>query len=81
MVDSERTPSTAPPAAIRGHEIAQMRGWVSNDVVEAPPPETIPFPVALIVRARDEAPISEGPQTLRPRNLEQVLAQLRDKIQ
>jgi hypothetical protein len=80
MVDSERAPSTAPPAALRGHEIGQMRGWVSNDV-EPPPPETIPFPVAAIVRVHDDAPISEGPQTLRPRNLERVLERLRDKMQ
>jgi hypothetical protein len=78
MVDSERAPSTAPPAALRGHEIAQMRGWVSNDV-DAPPPQTIPFPVDVVVRVCDEAPISEGPQTLRPRHLERVLARLRNE--
>ena len=79
MVDSDRMPDTAPPMAVRGYEIAQIRGWVSNDV-EPPPPATIPFPVALVLRAReDEEPVSEGPRSLSSRHLEPVLAAIREK--
>jgi hypothetical protein len=78
MVDSKRAPDTKAPKGVRSWEIAQRLGYVMNDV-EPVVPATIRFPVAHI--ERDEEPISEGPPSLRPRELAPVLERMRRQAQ